>query len=100
MSYSSEDNISLIKKKIRIELFETSYKYDLVYFDAFAPDVQPELWTEDIFKRIYTCMNNDSVLTTYSAKGSVKRALKAAGFLVENIPGPPGKREITRAVKE
>lgn len=72
--------------------------YDLVYFDAFAPDVQPELWTTEIFIKIATSMKKDGILTTYSAKGKVKRALKASGFAIENIPGPPGKREITRAI--
>ena len=73
--------------------------FDLVYFDAFGPDVQPELWTENIFKKIYRSMKSGSILVTYSVKGSVKRALKSAGFTLEKLPGPPGKREITRATK-
>jgi tRNA U34 5-methylaminomethyl-2-thiouridine-forming methyltransferase MnmC len=74
-------------------------RYDLVYFDAFGPDVQPELWTEGIFAKIYEATAEMGVLVTYSAKGSVRRALKSAGFHVEKLPGPPGKREITRAIK-
>ena len=74
-------------------------KFDLVYFDAFAPDKQPELWTEDLFRRIFLSMRPHSILTTYSSKGTVRRNLKAAGFRVEKIPGPPGKLEMTRAYK-
>jgi tRNA U34 5-methylaminomethyl-2-thiouridine-forming methyltransferase MnmC len=73
--------------------------YDLVYFDAFGPAVQPEMWTEEIFRMIYQSMKEDSCLVTYSVKGSVTRALKAAGFSLEKLPGPPGKREMTRATK-
>jgi tRNA U34 5-methylaminomethyl-2-thiouridine-forming methyltransferase MnmC len=72
---------------------------DLVYFDAFGPRVQPELWTPEIFRRIYDWMAPGGVFVTYCAKGQVKRDLKAVGFLVESLPGPPGKREMTRAVK-
>ena len=74
-------------------------KYDVVYFDAFAPDVQPHLWTLELFKKIYTAMKNGGVLTTYTVKGSVRRTMKEAGFIVEKIAGPPGKREISRAWK-
>ena len=72
---------------------------DLVYYDAFGPRVQPELWTLEVFQRIYEWMAPGGVLVTYCAKGQVKRDLKAAGFLVEALPGPPGKREMTRATK-
>lgn len=73
--------------------------FDIVFFDAFSPDKQPELWTEQVFKTIFTSMKNGSVLTTYSVKGDVRRAMKSAGFLVEKILGPVGKREISRAIK-
>lgn len=72
---------------------------DLVYFDAFAPDVQPELWTTAIFQKLFDAMAAEAVLVTYSSKGTVRRALVAAGFAVEKIPGPPHKREIVRALK-
>lgn len=72
---------------------------DLVYYDAFGPRVQPELWSLEIFERLFSWMSPGGTLVTYCAKGQVKRDLKAAGFLVENLPGPPGKREMTRAVK-
>jgi len=73
--------------------------FDLVYFDAFGPEVQPELWTEAIFVKIYAAMNKNGILTTYSAKGEIRRNLERVGFTVEKLPGPPGKRHITRAIK-
>ena len=74
--------------------------YDVVYFDAFSPDAQPELWTEEVFRCVYGLMRRGGVLTTYCAKGDVRRAMLAAGFGVEKLQGPPGKRHILRAVKE
>ena len=82
------------------EFSDTPYRYHLVYFDAFAPKVQPELWTADVFSRIRAAMAPGGVLVTYSAKSDVQRALKSAGFTVSKLPGPPGKREIIRAVSE
>ena len=72
---------------------------NLVYFDAFGPDAQPELWTGDIFRALYEGLQPGGILTTYSVKGTVVRALQAAGFKTEKLPGPPGKRHILRAVK-
>ena len=91
-----------ILKKIQCDMQELDQKneFDLVYFDAFAPDKQPELWTDKIFRRIFLAMKPHSILTTYSSKGLVRRNLKAAGFRVEKLPGPPGKREMTRAWKD
>ncbi|TAL59136.1 MAG: SAM-dependent methyltransferase [Bacteroidetes bacterium] len=74
-------------------------KYDLIYFDAFGPDKQQEMWKREIFARIATLLNKDGVLVTYSAKGEVRRNLKACGFDVELLPGPPGKRQMIRAIK-
>ena len=74
-------------------------QFNLVYFDAFGPDVQAELWTEAVFAQLYKCLKPDGILVTYSCKGTVKRALKAAGFTIEKLPGPAGKREVLRAVK-
>lgn len=73
--------------------------FNLIYFDAFGAQVQPELWNEDIFKKMYNALKNNGILVTYSAKGSVRRALVAAGFTVERLPGPPMKREMLRAQK-
>jgi tRNA U34 5-methylaminomethyl-2-thiouridine-forming methyltransferase MnmC len=91
-----------ILHKMKGDLREVRLKdtaYDLVYFDAFGPAVQPELWTETIFQRIHQSMKEGSCLVTYSVKGSVTRAMKTAGFRIEKLPGPPGKREMTRATK-
>ena len=73
--------------------------YDLVYFDAFSPDVQPEMWTGEVFDKMAYGLKKDGVLVTYSTKGTVKRNLISAGFKIEKLPGPQGKREILRAVK-
>jgi len=73
--------------------------YDLIYFDAFGARVQPELWTEKIFNLMFKALKKRGVLVTYSAKGSVRRAMIASGFDVQKLPGPPGKREMLRAVK-
>lgn len=74
--------------------------FSLIYFDAFAPEKQPEMWTQELFDRLYVMMEKDGILTTYCAKGVVRRMLQAAGFTVERLPGPPGgKREILRAKK-
>ena len=73
--------------------------FDLVYFDAFGPDKQPEMWTEEVMGRIAAVTRSGSVFVTYSAKGSLKRMLRTLGFDVTLLPGPPGKRVMTRAVK-
>ena len=73
--------------------------FDVVYFDAFAPAAQEELWTAELFSKMYDCLRENGTLVTYCAKGQVKRNLKAAGFEIESLPGPPGKREMTRAIK-
>ncbi len=73
--------------------------YDVILFDAFSPEVQPELWTADVFARLYSSLKPGGCLSTYSCKGQVKRAMKSAGFQLEKLPGPPGKREFLRASK-
>ncbi len=80
-------------------VFTPEVCYDVVFFDAFSPDRQPEMWTAEIFRKLYEHMHTGGVLTTYCVKGLVKRRLKEAGFAIEKLPGPPGKREILRAVK-
>ena len=75
-------------------------KYDIIYFDAFAPEKQPEMWEQSLFDNLYQVLNEGGILTTYCAKGVVRRMLQTAGFKVERLPGPPGgKREILRATK-
>lgn len=90
---------SLTKRKLFFKDIQDINIYNLIYFDAFAPKVQPELWTETIFKIMFKALKPNGVLVTYSAKGSVRRAIQAVGFTVERLEGPPGKREMLRGVK-
>ncbi len=89
----------LRKQKVLFSEFRSVQEFDLVYFDAFGPRVQPELWTIDIFRSMHEALRPGGVLVTYSAKGSVRRAMQEVGFSVERLPGPPGKREMLRATK-
>ena len=89
----------LKKRKQTFETLEDQDQHDLIYFDAFGARVQPELWEEPIFQKMSNALKPGGVLVTYAAKGSVRRAMQAVGFKVERLPGPPGKREMLRAVK-
>lgn len=80
-------------------VFDSFSSFDVVYFDAFAPDKQPEMWSQSIFDAIFVRCNPGAVLTTYCAKGSVRRMLQNAGFVVERLSGPVGKREVLRGRK-
>jgi len=93
------DDFKLTKQQKYFKNIIDKDKYNLIYFDAFGARVQPELWTEEIFRLMYDALKNDGVLVTYSAKGSVRRAMQAVGFTVERLPGPKGKREMLRAKK-
>lgn len=93
------DYFSLTKIKKKFAEVNDENLYDLIYFDAFGARVQPELWTEEIFSKMYNALRKNGVLVTYAAKGSVRRAMIASGFEVQKLPGPPGKREMLRAVK-
>ncbi len=93
------EQFSFIKHRIRLEDFEPDPVFDVIYFDAFAPQAQPELWSDAILSRMFAALNPDGVLVTYCAKGDFKRALKKAGFEVERLEGPPGKREMTRGTR-
>ena len=86
----------LSKHHIQLQDYKPARTFDVIYFDAFAPNAQPELWTAEIFSKLFMALDPEGVFVTYSAKGDVKRALIAAGFEVEKIPGPPGKREMLR----
>lgn len=90
---------NLLKRKHFFEEIKDKDRFNLIYFDAFGARVQPELWTEEIFAKMYVALKNNGILVTYSAKGSVRRAMQAVGFEVERLPGPPGKREMLRARK-
>jgi tRNA U34 5-methylaminomethyl-2-thiouridine-forming methyltransferase MnmC len=88
----------LWKHQGKLQDFRASDRYNLVYYDAFAPEGQPELWTQEIFELVAGIMEPGGILTTYCSKGYVQRNLKAAGFLVEKHPGPARKREVLRAI--
>jgi tRNA U34 5-methylaminomethyl-2-thiouridine-forming methyltransferase MnmC len=90
-------NFQLNKRKEFFSELSESKLFDVVYFDAFGPRVQPDLWTTDMFERVYKAMRPNGILVTYSAKGSVRRSMQEVGFVVERLPGPPGKREMLRA---
>jgi tRNA U34 5-methylaminomethyl-2-thiouridine-forming methyltransferase MnmC len=90
---------TLHKSNTDLIRLDPNQSFDLIYFDAFAPSAQPELWTEEVFRKMLAILNGGGRLVTYCSKGSVRRAMQAAGFLVEKLPGPPGKREIVRATK-
>lgn len=89
----------LTKRQEKFEDITDLDRYDLVYFDAFGPRVQPTLWTEAIFSKMYKALKTNGILTTYCAQGAARRAMQAVGFVVERLPGPPGKREMLRATK-
>lgn len=94
-----EEDFILEKVQTTFQDFATYKKFNLVYYDAFGPPVQPEMWELPIFEKMATLMNQGGVLVTYCAKGQVRRNLEAAGFHVERLKGPPGKREMLRATK-
>lgn len=91
---------SLRKSQVDFTVWEPGQAFDVIYFDAFAPEKQPEMWSRSLFDGLYASLSEGGVLTTYCAKGVVRRMLQTAGFHVERLPGPPGgKREILRGTK-
>lgn len=92
-------NFSFKKRKLFFDQIDNENCFDLIYFDAFGPRVQPELWSEAIFKLMFHTLKRKGILVTYSSNSNARRAMQAVGFLVEKLPGPPGKREMLRAIK-
>lgn len=92
-------DFTLCKQQQDFMVIDNKENFDLIYFDAFGARVQPELWTEEIFRKMYDALRANGILVTYAAKGSVRRAMQAVGFTVERLQGPPGKREMLRATK-
>jgi tRNA U34 5-methylaminomethyl-2-thiouridine-forming methyltransferase MnmC len=90
---------SFRKSLTLIQEFQSAKKFNLVFYDAFAPESQPELWTAEVFEKLASWMSPGGILTTYCSKGYVQRNLKAAGFQVEKHPGPARKREVLRAIR-
>lgn len=89
----------LLKLNRDMEYFQSKEEYHLIYFDAFGYRVQPELWSEQVFRNMFNALKDNGVLVTYAAKGVVRRTMEKVGFAVERLPGPPGKREMLRARK-
>jgi tRNA U34 5-methylaminomethyl-2-thiouridine-forming methyltransferase MnmC len=90
---------SFMKHQVALELFEIDLVPDAVFFDAFAPSKQPEVWSVENLMKIHAALRPGGVLVTYCAQGQFKRNLKSLGFCVEALPGPPGKFEMVRATK-
>lgn len=97
---SISDNFDLTKIEADIKNYQFQKNYDLIYFDAFAPNKQPSMWNSDVFQNIFDHCNTGAIFTTYCAQGQVRRDLQSVGFNIERIPGPPGKREMLRATKK
>ncbi|RZK00473.1 MAG: SAM-dependent methyltransferase [Flavobacterium sp.] len=93
------DSFSLTKLQKFFHEIDFTERFDLIYFDAFGYPVQPELWTEEIFKLMYKSLKKSGILVTYAARGIIKRNMQASGFRVEKLAGPPGKREMMRGHK-
>lgn len=100
VSHQLSPHFKFTKLQTRFEDLDFSEAFDVIYFDAFAPSAQPELWEAAIMEIMHRSLKAGGVLTTYCAKGSVKRTLRSIGFEIEALPGPPGKREMTRAIKK
>ncbi len=111
-SYFELIHLSAWNKKVQVTPFfslekvETDFtqytpekKFDVVFFDAFSPEKQPEMWTQERFELIFEHCNDGAILTTYCAKGAVRRSMQTAGFTMERLAGPPGKREILRGIR-
>ena len=96
---SVNDRMMLFKRQEDFTVASLDSGFDLVYYDAFSPDTQPEMWQPDLFRKVFEAMAPQGILTTYCAKGAVRRILLHCGFIVERLPGPAGKREILRATK-
>ncbi len=96
---SISENFQLLKLQRLFSEITAINNFDLIYFDAFGIRVQPELWTEEIFGIMYASLKPKGVLVTYAANGNARRAMQAVGFIVERLPGPPGKKEMMRGTK-
>ena len=93
------DNFTLTKRKQFFQDIADKERYDLIYFDAFGFPLQPELWSEAIFKKMYEALLPKGTLVTYACRSSIKNAMLSVGFSIEKLPGAPGKREMLRATK-
>jgi tRNA U34 5-methylaminomethyl-2-thiouridine-forming methyltransferase MnmC len=92
-------SFSLTKYHCSLQNYKPQQQFDIIYFDAFAPEKQPELWTRELFQKLYDCLKPNGTIVTYSSKGDVKRLWREIGFVVERLPGPPMKRHMLRGKK-
>ena len=99
-SIEIDNDLELRKNEVKVLGFFPDERFDVVYFDAFGPRHQPDMWTDEVFQQMAAVMVPGGVLVTYCAKGAVRRSMQAARFEVERLPGPPGKREMLRATKQ
>ena len=90
---------SIVKTESKLQDFQTNLCFDIVFFDAFAPSKQSEMWDLKVIEKTASLLDSNGVFVTYCAKGQLKRDLKSAGLMVETLPGPPGKKEMVRGVK-
>lgn len=93
------ERMLLHKANCSLQKFEDKTRFHLIYYDAFAPSAQPQLWTKETFEKLYSMLEPSGILVTYCSKGDVRRAMIAAGFTVKKLPGPPGKREMLQGQK-
>lgn len=99
VTHELSNNFSLTKRKQKFQEIDENENYDIIYFDAFGFDVQPELWSVEIFEKMYKALKNNGILVTYACRSSIKKAMLEVGFSVEKLPGAPGKREMLRGKK-
>ena len=92
-------SFTFTKENRKLQDFDSDEKFDVVYYDAFAPRAQEEMWRIELFKKLYSLIKSSGILVTYCAKGQVRRDLQRAGFKMQRIPGPKGKREMLRGTK-
>lgn len=97
--WPSMGGLTFRKLDTLVQCFEGVEVADVIYYDAFGPQTQPDMWTLHVFQRMYTALRPGGVLVTYCAKGEVRRTMQAVGFAVERLPGPPGKREMLRGTR-
>jgi tRNA U34 5-methylaminomethyl-2-thiouridine-forming methyltransferase MnmC len=93
------EHLTIRKEKVNLINFSVNNQFHLIYYDAFDPTAQPELWTKEVFEKLFRILYQNGILVTYCSKGDVRRAMMSAGFTVKKLPGPPGKREMLRAMK-
>jgi len=92
-------SIHKMKADLKTHELNMDSAFDLIYFDAFGPDKQPQMWEEEILQKIFAACSKGAIFVTYSAKGVIRRRLESCGFIAERLPGPPGKRQMLRCIK-